>query len=191
MVTTRDTQGEMQQTPASAHWYQQSLAALQKAAAGLSIAPAVRKTGQPNAAVSVNESIIYDEMGQTWLRLGNPVAAVEAFRHARRANPTRADIFLRLGYALVATGQPAEAARSYWQALFIATNPAPVKAALTAVYTQLPDRLCLPFRPDCPLVHQDICAAHAEMVQLLVDAGQDEFARKTREHAVYDFHCPP
>jgi len=189
-TTARDPGGEMLQTPASDDWYQQSLAALQKAAR-LAADPSAQKPGQASAAININESTINDEMGQTWMRLGNLSAAVEAFRQARRANPTREAYFLRLGDALVAAGQPAEAARCYWQALFIATDHAPARRALTAVYAQLPDRHCPELNASCPLIRQDICAAHAEMAQLLIEAGLHAAAKEVREHAVHDYGCPP
>jgi tetratricopeptide (TPR) repeat protein len=192
-VTARDAQGEMQQTLASAHWYQQSLAALQKAAA-LSLVQRealrdweTRQASSPQSALNTIESPIYDEMGQTWLRLGNPTAAVEAFRHARRANPTREAVLLRLGDALIAAGQPAEAARSYWQALFIATDRAAAQKALTAIYAEN----CPQLNISCPLMRRDICKAQAEMAQLLADAGLNESARQARERAVTEYGCQP
>jgi tetratricopeptide (TPR) repeat protein len=186
-LTSRDILGEMRQTPASLHWYQESLAALQNAAAHLTVSPVAQNTGQPNAALSVNESRVYDELGQTWMRLGNPTAAVEAFRRARRANPTREAVFLRLGDALVAAGQPEEAARSYWQALFIATDRVPAQKALAAIYA----KDCPQMNVTCPRIHDDICAAHIEMIQLLDNAGQKESAAEVRQHAIADYGCRP
>jgi predicted Zn-dependent protease len=186
-MTKRDAEGEMEQTPASAYWYQQSLTALQNAAALLTGELVAPNTGQPNAAINANESTIYDELGQTWLRLGNSVAAVESFRQARRTNPTRETVYLHLGDALAAAGQPAEAARSYWQALFIATDRAPAQKALTPLYV----RDCPQLNASCPRIHDDICAAYAEMAELLAEAGQNDDARQAREHAAVDYHCPP
>ncbi len=189
-MTNRDANGDMEQTPASAHWYQQSLAALQRAAAllnGQQTTSHPLGIRLPNAAINVNESTIHDELGQTWLRLGNSVAAVESFRQARRANPTRETIYLHLGDALAAAGQPAEAARSYWQALFIATDRAPAQKALVPLYV----RDCPQLNASCPRIHDDICAAYAEMAQLLAEAGQNDDAQQAREHAVTDYHCPP
>jgi tetratricopeptide (TPR) repeat protein len=186
-LATRDAQSEMQQTPASAYWYQQSLAALQNAAALVSTQSAATRTGQGDAVININESSVHDEIGKTWLRLGNPAAAIDAFRLARRANPASAAIYLRLADALFAAGQPAGAAHSYWQALFITANRAAAEKALSAIYAQD----CPQLSPNCPRIHRDICAAHAEMAQLLDEAGQHAAARQAREHAAADYHCLP
>jgi tetratricopeptide (TPR) repeat protein len=189
-LTARDAQGEMAQTPASAFWYQQSLAALRQAASlSAKEQDAARgwRTGQASVPLDMIDSAIYDEMGQTWMRLGNPSAAADAFRHARRANPTRAEVCLRLADALVAAGRPEEAARSYWQASFILPDRAAAQKALAAIYA----RDCPELSRNCPRIQQDICAAHAEMARLLDEAGLRDAARQAREHAVHDYGCPP
>ncbi len=189
-LTARDAQGEMLQTPASAFWYQQSLAALEQAASLSSKEQETTrrwKSGQPSAPLDMIESAIYDELGQTWMRLANPSAAVEAFRRARRANPTRAVVYLRLGDALVAAGREDEAALSYWQASFIQADRTAAQQALAAIYA----KDCLGLSRDCPRIRQDICAAHAEMARLLDEAGLRDAARQAREHAAQEYGCRP
>jgi tetratricopeptide (TPR) repeat protein len=103
--TTRDTAGQKRQTPASSEWYQQSLATLQTAAA-LSVQ---QRKPVPLSVQLLNttEAAIADEMGQTWLRLGDAAAAAESFTHAAQASPDSKVIREHLRFALEqATSKP-------------------------------------------------------------------------------------
>src|SRR5207245_175382 len=99
----------------------------------------------------------------------------------------REKVYLHFADALVADGKTNDAARAYWQALFIATDRAPAQKALAAIYAAD----CPQLNATCPRIHEDICAAHAEMAQLLDDAGQHSAAGEAREHAGHDYNCPP
>ena len=186
-MTTRNSRGEMLQTPASLHWYQQSLAELEAAAVQLNSESPTHATGQPNAAINVKEFAVYDELGQTRLRLANPSAAVEAFRRARRANPTREKVYLHLADALMADQKPAEATLCYWQASFISADRTAAQKALAALYSAD----CPQLNSSCPRIREDICRAYREMAQLLADAGQTDSAREAREHAAAEYRCLP
>jgi protein O-mannosyl-transferase len=96
-VTIRDAAGQMQQTPASTTWYQKSLATLQTAAT--LYAQQYKPVPASAHLLNTTEAAIYDEMGQTWLRLGNAAAAVESFLRASQANLTKESICEHLRFA--------------------------------------------------------------------------------------------
>ncbi len=204
-VAARDAQGQMQQTAASAGWYRKSLSVLRRAAALSARLQQGRRDWEasqarvPQRALNVLESGIFDEMGQTLLRLGDAEAAIEAFLQARQANPTRDTVYQHLGFAYASGGRLPEAARSYWQALSITTDRTTVLGALNGIYAQLAGQDCwIPARDgthrlnvSCPMIHEHICQAYAEVAQLLDNAGQQEFAQQARERATTENGCAP
>jgi tetratricopeptide (TPR) repeat protein len=92
----------MQQTPASAHWYESSLAVLQRAATlAARERESLRDWEARRGRRVVNHAVanVYDELGQTWLRLGNPAAAIEAFEQSLHANPAQPAVADHLRFA--------------------------------------------------------------------------------------------
>ena len=196
--------GELIPTTDAVKRYERSLALLLQAKANVDRATARTAAWLAGhhwdpAAVRNNEQVdVYRNLGQVWLRLGNAVAAIEAFRQLQMINPADPLVYRDLAYAYQVAGQRTPAAVCLWESTFVDPGAAPTAAdELFRLYKEMDPQGCAVLteegrnhlNPNCPLVRKHICAAYAEMIRIFLATGHTNMAGQVRASALQKYGC--
>jgi protein O-mannosyl-transferase len=142
---------------------------------------------------------LYRQIGLVYLRMGEPQRALETLKYGRKLGIRDPEF-----YGLMANvyGQ----LHDYdWQAIMLIeaarafpSDPRP-GSLLPAVYAKIDTAGCaiisdqrtgeLQVNARCPLVHEHMCAAREDLVQLLIEGKRDREARLMLREAQEQFHC--
>jgi tetratricopeptide (TPR) repeat protein len=184
---------------AAAEWYRKALAALLK---GVRVEQAENaqiqrlnqasgKNATPNGWMS-----LYAELARTYLRLGQPDAALNVARTARARRPD-SEFSEELSQAWQAKGDPAQAALALIEGLVIDPNASQLAADLAELYRKTAAGSCAiansaagGINLQCPLVHDQFCSASRNVALFYQQRNQPAKASATVRSAIQDFACP-
>jgi protein O-mannosyl-transferase len=193
-LAPRDNGGNPQPGAASAEWYGKALAAdlraetedrafnenhrrreLQRGTPADQIAPA----GLPD---------VYGNLGQVYLRLGDPQKAREKFLYQRRLAPAMPQAYANLSAADVALDQPEEAARMLLEAYLLERQQSTLYQ-LSQLYAKVASGGCAIVRQtegrslnqDCAIVRRDLCSAFRDLEQVFRDARLTDDSARFRD----------
>ena len=124
-----------------------------------------------NPELTALPSDLYLELGRTYLRLSDTPHALAAFERGRRLESTPG-ILKELASLCRAGGELHEAALALMEALAANADQPEVAPMLVDLYERIDPQGCAVLRqggapspnPDCPLVHNDICAATRNLI---------------------------
>ena len=138
---------------------------------------------------------LYDNLSETYRRLGMLREAAEALRHRIELTPLDANLYAQLAGLEAAMGQPVDSVISLWMSDTVSRTPE-LERQLATAYRQLDATGCaaasLPAvtpNRDCPLVKTHFCSAQRRLVALLAETGRPEDAERYRLEAVHDYGC--
>jgi hypothetical protein len=98
-----------------------------------------------------------------------------------------------------AAGEPHKAALALMESMAVDPNQPQVASTLVDLYEQIDPRGCAVSHqggapspnPDCPLVHDDICAATRNLIGNYLRRGQESEANNVRGLAEQEMGCSP
>ncbi len=140
---------------------------------------------------------LYLELGRTRMRLGDPRQALEALDYGRIIQP---DVVFseEISSAWLALGDSRRAAIALLEGFAIDPSQTQLASRLAELYRQTAPGSCAiqkqgatsTLNLNCPLVHEEVCAASANVVALHQKRGQPQLAAGTRASAIRDLGCP-
>ena len=137
---------------------------------------------------------LYENLKETYRRLGMLPEAAEALRHRIKLTPLNANLYAQLAGLESAIGQPADSIISLWMADTVSGTPQ-LKLQLARAYQQVDATGCAAASPsvspnlDCPMVETHVCSAQRRLAALLSETGRPEDAERYRLKAVRDYGC--
>ncbi len=144
-----------------------------------------------------NEAQLYEQLGRVHMKLREPQQAYEAAVHARQLAPRAAGTSLLTAEALIALGRKEESGIALMTGL-LATGNKDFLAPLNYLYQSgLDPQGCAfqqtpsgPFLNNgCQPVHDQICKAYAELIQIDQSNAQRELVEEDRSRAVGQYGC--
>jgi len=168
----------------SAAWYRKSLEALQH---GQRIVSAIRQVFP-----QLNE-----QLGRTYLRLGDFPNAASSLDQAVRWH-VNLDLIHALSSAYDQMGDPARAEVALLEGLVVDPKAAKFVAELIDLYHRHNPGSCAvatnggqsTLDPNCPLVHEQLCRAAGNLLDIYVAGGRKDLADQTRARMAGEFACP-
>jgi hypothetical protein len=159
---------------AALSWYRKSLTALLRSERIELLWDAryrAENVARGNPELTALPSDLYLELGRTYLRLSDTPHALAAFERGRRLESTPG-ILKELASLCRAGGELHEAALALMEALAANADQPEVAPMLVDLYERIDPQGCAVLRqggapspnPDCPLVHNDICAATRNLI---------------------------
>jgi tetratricopeptide (TPR) repeat protein len=138
------------------------------------------------------------ELGRTYTRLGQPRQAIEALQHGLRRRLV-SQFFVEIAAAESSLGDLHKATIALIQALMLDTTDTRLIPAVLDLYQQMDPHTCavlhtgsqISLNPQCPAVHDDVCAASRNMAALYNESGQPAKAAETARTATSTLGCPP
>jgi len=169
----------------SAAWYRRSLEVLLRG-------KAIQK------AIQENRPEIDEQLGLTYIKLGDFPNAIGALEAVRRQNWSE-DLIRETSSAYLQMGNPYRAEVTLWEGLLVQPENTRFAAWLVDVYARSRDSSCalqsqpgrLPVNLACPLVHEQVCAASVNMTSLYRARGEPGMAARIRDAGISEFGCPP
>jgi hypothetical protein len=178
-LAQRKPDGSLESTPESAGWYRKSLVTLLQARR---IEAANNRETRRLEALrgrtyrDIGWYELYLGLAGVYLRLSEPRKALEALEYGRKFQPVP-EFFEKTADAHAALGDKRQEAVSLAAAFLMDQNDTRIAARLANLY-QRTDRAGCAVRTggeglnmDCPRVHDDFCAASAQVEQLYREAG--------------------
>jgi len=184
----------------AAAWYRKSLLTLQE---GEQIDRAVAQAAlRANRAAGrrpgpLGQHLLYQELAQSYLRLGRPIDAVQAIETGLGIELTP-EFFQLLSEAYTQNGDRDSAAVALFEGATVYPDRRAFPSELLKLYENWGTPVCAIERtasgtnlnPACPLVHQHFCTAAARAAGLYARRGETGEAEKVRIAAVQSLGCP-
>jgi len=141
---------------------------------------------------------LYLELGDAYLRLGQPDKALEAFTYGRTLNPVP-EFFEDMSVAYRDSSNLEKAEVTMWEGLLSNPGASQLASALAGLYRQNDPSGCavrtsggtLSFNPGCPTVRSQACLAAENMNQFYGQIGQGDTAAAVQQRAQREFGCSP
>jgi protein O-mannosyl-transferase len=184
----------------SGYWYRQSLEILLHGAEvdrarSEESERAQRAKGTPIEFMGVPQ--IYQELGQTYIRLNEPQKALEALDYGALLKPTD-EILKLMSMAYVALYRQDDAAIVLLEGLLLQPNEKAYASELLALYQKRNPPTCAVenaaaganLNLGCPLVHEHICTAVSRLQDYFTRRHQPADVAKMRAVGVQSFGCP-
>ena len=182
-------------------WYRKSLEVLlegQRADQAVSRA-LVRQNNQRGFILSVSgEAAVYMELGRTYVQLGEFQKALEAFEYGRRFKPS-ADFFAEIASTYRAMGDPASAEVTLLEGIAMNVgDQRRLAAGVVDLYRKADAQSCAlsgagdaaAVNFNCPLVHDQLCAASKNGAVLYHLMHRDSEAGSVATGAIQSLGCP-
>jgi tetratricopeptide (TPR) repeat protein len=181
------------------YWYRKSLNSLLRSekielAQDQMLRPQNAKRGVPQ--LSTVPSSLFLEMGRTYSRLSEKPQALAAFErgHTIESDP---DLLEELAAAYSTSGDPRKAAAALVEALAMDSDRVQLTPKLVDLYMKIDPGGCAVNREestpslnlDCPLVHNDICAASRNVAVSYLRTGQYSESAAIRRTAIEELGC--
>jgi tetratricopeptide (TPR) repeat protein len=139
---------------------------------------------------------LYLELGRTYLRLSQPLKALDALEAGRLLQPD-AEFFEEISAAYRAKGDSRQAAITLLEGLTVDPNNTQYAFELVKLYQQTEPGSCavrdengsVSVNAACPLVHSQLCAASRNVALLYRQRDQDTAAATTIRSAIEDLGC--
>ncbi|HEX6896199.1 MAG TPA: DUF1736 domain-containing protein, partial [Bryobacteraceae bacterium] len=141
---------------------------------------------------------LYLELGDAYLRLGQPEKSLKAFTYGRTLNPVP-EFFEEMSRAYRDSGNEDKAEVTLWEGLLSNPSASQLGSALASLYQRSDPTGCavrtsggaLSFNPACPTVRIQACTAEENMQQLYRQIGQPDNAGAIQQRAQREFGCMP
>jgi tetratricopeptide (TPR) repeat protein len=187
--------------PDAADWYRKSLAALLRSERIELLWDAryrAQNAVRGNPGLTTLPSDLYLELGRTYLSLSDTPHALAAFERGRTLESTPA-LLGELASLYREEGELHKAVLALMESLAANANQPEVAAMLVDLYERIDPQGCAVSRqggaptpnPDCPLVHNDICAATRNLIGNYLRRGQQFEAGSVRSLAEQALGCAP
>jgi protein O-mannosyl-transferase len=145
---------------------------------------------------NIGTPALYLELGRVYLDLGEPEKAIEAFRSGRSIDPQPA-FFEEISRAYSGMGHTDEAAISLLEGLTLDSNQSALISDLTRLYQETAPQSCAlshtaagaALNPGCPLVHNQLCTASRNMVEMFKGMRDAASAGAVAQNAVRNYGC--
>ena len=149
------------------------------------------------AVTAVGTPPLYLELGRVYLDLGQPEKALQAFREGRSIDPQPA-FFEEMSRAYSGMRQPGGAAISLLEGLAVYASRSDLVNQLTQLYQATAPDSCALNRAaagvtvnlTCPLVHDQLCAASHNMVEMFTEMRDPSSAGAIAQNAAQNYGCP-
>ena len=195
--------GDLSATTAEGHeWYERARVVLSRGATiDHKVAEAMRRQqltrGQrPEEIAPFGMVRLHASLGLTYLRLGHPEDALQAFLYERGLNPVNPEVYKNISAAQLAAGQRDAAIISLMEARALAGSDFETED-IRKLYDQPGRSNCAltsapvpALNSSCPLVHGHICAAFVDLTVSLLKVRAEELATPIEERAVVRYGCP-
>jgi protein O-mannosyl-transferase len=147
----------------------------------------------------VGISSLHYWLAQAHMRLGENQQAYDAASYARMLSPQYTDAYHMMGVALLAARNNEAAAVSLIEGLLVTADPKLFPLVQTAYDSSLDSKNCAfvqtpggpSFNFSCEIVHNDVCKASSELINVLVQDQQQPLADAFKKKALVDFACSP
>jgi len=175
-------------------WYRKSLDALTRA---LPIdqaysqerrSAALAQGWLPNQIKVKGNAYLYQNLGDTYRRLGRFPEALEAFSHLMKLTPLNGVVYSQIAEIDGALHKPEPAIVALWQSFALDKRPETERALRLAYQETYPNR-CADVNPQCPLVRAHICSAYEGLAQVLGDTGRAAESERYRQVAAREYGC--
>jgi hypothetical protein len=148
-------------------------------------------------AAGENRLELYEQLGITYARLGDFANAIRALSTARSVTTTES-LTRELSAAYLQSGDTHRAETTLWEGLLADPGNQHFSTWLVDIYQRSnPGSCALQQQPGgwalnsgCPLVHEQVCSASANVVRTFRDRRQDAAAAELRNTGVTQFGCP-
>lgn len=182
----------------SAFWYRKALAALlrgDEADRGERERIRTRNLALGKFAFSAGWVDLYLELGRVYRRLGEPQKALDAYADGRlrRADEEFSE---EMSLTRLAMGEPQQAAVPLLEGLVLNPNSTRLASDVVEIYRQkAPDTCAISkgtnnINLECPLVHDQLCAASRNIAVSYAAAGRQAKAAETARTAIQSLACP-
>jgi hypothetical protein len=149
-------------------------------------------------AAGENRVELYEQLGITYTRLGDFANAIYALNTARSMATTE-NLARELSGAYLRSGDTQRAETTLWEGLLADPSNPHFSTWLVDMYQHANPGSCAlqqqpggwALNPGCPLVHDQVCSASANVVRTFRERRQDAQAAELRNTGVTQFGCPP
>jgi tetratricopeptide (TPR) repeat protein len=140
---------------------------------------------------------LYLELGRVYLDLGQPEKALETFREGRSIDP-QPPFFEEMSRAYNGMRQPGAGAISLLEGLAVYAGRSDLVKELTQLYQATAPETCALNRAaagvtvnlNCPLVHDQLCTASHNMVEMFTAMRDPSSAGAIAQNAAQNYGCP-
>ena len=140
---------------------------------------------------------VYRRLSIAYMRLGDSRQSLDTAVRARDLTPVDPDVHVRLAEALLAVNRPDDAAIALTGGVMTTGSQALAQALLSMYGAGLdPDGCAMlgsgataTLNPRCPIVRRHLCAATAETLTSLLQAGRRDLAERRKATAIAQFGC--
>jgi tetratricopeptide (TPR) repeat protein len=201
LLTRNGPDGRPMATPESVQAYNHALQILLKGAEIDRATEAdyheqMRARGR-STAIPVGIPKLYEQLSDTYMRLGDFPKAYDAAVHARLLEPAKIENYIAMGQALVVQGRREAAALVFMEGLLASGNQNLVLTLRELYKTGIdPDGCAIKQTPqgivlnsNCAPVHRDLCQASAELIKVYKQGQQDDIIHAIRSKAIEQFGC--
>ncbi len=140
-------------------------------------------------------AFLYQNLGDTYQRLGRFPEALQAYSHLMRLTPLNGAVYSEISNVERVLGQPEAAMVALWQ-MFALGKSAEAEQTLMLAYREAYPSGCAETSPgsltpnlNCPLVRAHVCSAYEGLVHVLGDTGRSGEAVRYRQAATRDYGC--
>jgi hypothetical protein len=152
--------------------------------------------GLPRNRITVKgNGYLYQNLGDTYRRLGRFPEALEAFSHLMKLTPLNSAVYSQIAEVYMALRKPDAATVARWQELALRKD-ADTERALMLAYRELYPGGCAETSPgslkpnlNCPLVSAHVCSAYKDLVQVLRATGRSGEAERYQLTALRSYAC--
>jgi tetratricopeptide (TPR) repeat protein len=171
-------------------WYRKSLETLMRA---MPLDQAYRDEQSRRVAARANpfpvngSGYLYQNLGDTYRRLGRFDDALEAFTRLLKRTPLNSAVYAQIAVVDRELGRSEDAIVARWQAFAIDKSQETQWALELTYRVSYPDT-CAPDR-HCPMVKAHMCRAYEGLIRILQDAGVPRETDRFRRAAVQEYGC--
>ena len=149
----------------------------------------------PNRIKAYGNGYLYQNLGDTYRRLGRFPEALEAFSHLMKLTPLNRAVYSQISEVDMALGRPDAAIVALWQAFAIDRSTESERALMLAYREAYPGGCAETshgsMKPNlnCPLLRAQACSAYEGLVRALGETGLADKAHQYHQTAVHDYGC--
>lgn len=203
LISPPDVDGHAGATPGSVSAYRRSLEILQRGEAidkELSERHRKEELGrgkQDSEIAPTGPFSLYYGLAVAHLRLGEYQEAYNSASYTRSLFPQYANAYQVMGESLLSENRNEDAAVSLIEGLLITADPKLFPLVQRAYESGIDSKDCAfiqtptgpSFNFSCEIVHNDVCKASAELVNVLLQDRQRDIADEFRKKALANFRC--